>query len=194
MQTVFNNIEAYGYIVIALSLFFGIVGIPAPEESLLFFIGVLVVHHKLAFGQAVMSAIFGAFIGMLTAYVCGKYVGYPFIKKFGKYIGITEARWEKAKDKYTNHVRKTILFGFYMPGIRQISPYFAGITNIPFRSFFVFSLIGSILWIIPSIAAGYFAGRIFHINPAYVPYLGLLFLVLFVIYVLFKHFKNTVNR
>ncbi|HJV32287.1 MAG TPA: DedA family protein, partial [Bacillales bacterium] len=186
MQTVLNNIEAYGYIVIALSLFFGIVGIPAPEESLLFFIGVLVVHHKLAFGQAVMSAIFGAFIGMLTAYVCGKYVGYPFIKKFGKYIGITDARWEKAKDKYTNHARKTILFGFYMPGIRQISPYFAGITNIPFRSFFVFSLMGSILWIIPSIAAGYFAGRIFHINPAYVPYLGLFFLVLFVIYVLFK--------
>jgi membrane-associated protein len=190
MQTVLTNIETYGYLIIALSLFLGIVGIPAPEESLLFFIGVLAVHHKLAFGQAVVSAVLGAFFGMLTAYVCGKYVGYPFIKKFGRYVGITESRWESARNKYTMNARKTILFGFYMPGIRQISPYFAGITNIPFRKFFVFSLIGTLLWTVPFMIAGYYGGKLFHINPAYVPYLGLVFFILFLIYVLIKYFKK----
>jgi membrane protein DedA with SNARE-associated domain len=190
IETVLNYIEVYGYIVITLSLFFGIVGIPAPEESLLFLIGVLIVHHKLTFGLAMLCAILGAFFGMLTAYICGKYVGYPFIKKYGKYIGITDERWENARNKYTRNVRKTIVLGFYMPGIRQISPYFAGITKVPFREFFLFSLLGTLLWTVPFIVAGYYAGKVFNINPNYVPYLGLLLLIVYVIYILIKYFQK----
>lgn len=190
IEMVLNNIEIYGYIVIVLSLFFGIVGIPAPEESLLFLIGVLIVHHKLSFGPAILCAILGALLGMLTAYICGKYVGYPFIKRYGKYIGVTDKRWENARNKYSGNVQKTILLGFYMPGIRQMSPYFAGITKVPFRRFFTFSLLGTILWIVPFIVAGYYAGKFFNINPANVPYLGVLFLVVFLIYILIKHLKK----
>ncbi|WML46025.1 DedA family protein [Neobacillus sp. PS3-40] len=194
IETVLNYIALYGYLIITLFLFFGIVGIPAPEESLLFLVGVLIVHHKLSFGPAVLSAVLGAFLGMLTAYFCGKYVGYPFIKKYGKYVGLTNERWENASTKYTKNVRKTILLGFYMPGIRQISPYFAGITKIPFRKFFVFSLLGTLLWTIPFIVAGYYAGKVFNINPEYVPYLGVFFLVVFLIYVLLKHFKKNKSK
>ncbi|MFD6442012.1 DedA family protein [Peribacillus sp. NPDC060186] len=132
IDTLLGFIDLYGYLIIFLFLFFGIVGVPAPEESLLFLIGVLIVQGKLSFGLAVLCAILGAFIGMLTAYVCGKYVGYPFINKYGKYIGITNERWEKAKNNYMENAKKTIVFGFYIPGIRQISPYFAGISNINF--------------------------------------------------------------
>jgi membrane-associated protein len=190
IDTVLSYIEVYGYIIITLSLFFGIVGIPAPEESLLFLIGVLIVHHKLSFVPAVLCAILGAFFGMLTAYVLGKYVGYPFIKKYGKYIGITDERWENARNKYTKNVQKTILLGFYMPGIRQISPYFAGITKVLFREFFFFSLLGTLLWTVPFIVAGYYAGKVFNINPANVPYLGVVLLVAFLIYVLIQHFRK----
>lgn len=190
IETVLNYLEIYGYTIIFLSLFFGIVGIPAPEESLLFLIGLLSLHHKLSLGLCVMFSILGAFIGMLTAYGCGKYVGSPFVSKYGKYVGITDERWEKVSRKYTKNVRKTIVFGFYMPGIRQISPYFAGIAKIPFRRFFFFSLIGTLLWTIPFIFGGYFAGKVFNINPAHVPYLGVLFLVIFLVYVLINFIKK----
>ncbi|CAH2717646.1 Protein DedA [Neobacillus rhizosphaerae] len=190
VETIVHYIEIYGYLVIFLFLFFGIVGIPAPEESLLFLIGVLCVHHRLSLGLAMGSSLLGAFVGMLTAYVCGRYAGAPFIKKYGKYVGITNERWEKVSSKYTVNVRKSIVFGFYLPGIRQISPYFAGITNIPFRRFFLFSLLGTLLWIIPFIMAGYFLGKIFHINPDYVPYLGIIFLILFFLYVIIKYIKR----
>ncbi|ETI65930.1 DedA family protein [Neobacillus vireti] len=190
VDTIVNYIENYGYAVIFLFLFFGIVGIPAPEESLLFLIGVLSVHHRLSLELAMISSILGAFTGMLTAYSCGKYAGSPFIKKFGKYVGITSERMEKVSDKYTINARKTILLGFYLPGLRQISPYFAGITNIPFQCFFLFSLMGTLLWVIPFILAGYFAGKVFNINPAYVPYLGIILLLIFIFYVIIKYIKR----
>ena len=39
IETILHYIDIYGYLIIFLFLFFGIVGIPAPEESLLFLIG-----------------------------------------------------------------------------------------------------------------------------------------------------------
>ncbi|PGY15354.1 DedA family protein [Bacillus sp. AFS031507] len=190
VETIINYINIYGYLVIFLFLFFGIVGIPAPEESLLFLIGVLSYHHKLSIGLAILSSILGAFIGMQTAYSIGKYAGSPFIKKFGKYVGISDDRWEKVSRIYTKNVRKTIVIGFYLPGIRQISPYFAGITNIPFRRFILFSLLGTLLWTIPFIVGGYYAGKVFHINPDYIPYLGMVFFILFLLFVIRKYIKR----
>ncbi|MGE6377401.1 DedA family protein [Peribacillus muralis] len=190
IDTILHFINIYGYLIIFLFLFLGIVGIPAPEESLLFLIGVLIAQHKLSFGPSVSSAFLGAFIGMLAAYVCGKYVGYPFIDKYGKYVGITNERWEKTKINYMENIQKTIIFGFYIPGMRQISPYFAGISRIPFRKFFLLSLLGTFLWTVPFIVAGYYLGNAFNINPQYVPYLGVFFLFIFVFYVTFKYIKR----
>jgi membrane-associated protein len=190
VETIVNYVELYGYLIIFLFLFFGIVGIPAPEESLLFLIGVMSVHHQLSMGLAMLSAGLGAFVGMLSAYSCGKFLGYPFIKKYGKYVGLTNDRFEKASKKYKRNTRKTILFGFYMPGIRQLSPYIAGINKIPFRRFFCFSLLGTLLWTIPFIVTGYFAGEVFNINPIYIPYLGSVLLFLFLGYVIIKNVKK----
>ncbi|WP_285767813.1 DedA family protein [Peribacillus sp. SI8-4] len=190
IDTILQFINIYGYLIIFLFLFLGIVGIPAPEESLLFLIGVLIAQHKLSFGPAVLAAFLGAFIGMLVAYICGKYVGYPFINKFGKYVGITNERWEKAKMNYTENIQKTIVLGFYIPGMRQISPYFAGISSVPFRKYFLLSLLGTFLWIIPFIVAGFYLGNAFNINPEYVPYLGFFFLFIFVLYGTFKYIKR----
>jgi membrane protein DedA with SNARE-associated domain len=155
---------------------------------------VLSVKHRLSFGIVVIISILGVFIGMLTAYVCGKYVGTPFLEKFGKYVGMTSERLEKVSDYYSKNVRKTIVFGFYLPGLRQISPYFAGITNIPFRKFLLLSLLGTLLWTVPFIVVGFYTGRVFHINPAYVPWLGVVSLFLFIIYGWIQYSKTKKAR
>lgn len=189
IDTVLQYIDMYGYVIIFLFLFFGIVGIPAPEESLLFLTGILIVHHQLLFGWAVLSAILGAYSGMLTAYICGKYIGFPFINKYGKYVGITIGRWRKVQNAYEKNVQKTILFGFYIPGIRQISPYFAGMSKTPFYKYSLLALLGTLLWTVPIIGAGYYLGTVFHINPAYVPYLSILFFIVFLLYVLISYIR-----
>jgi membrane-associated protein len=189
-ETLIDYLNMYGYIVIFIFLFFGIVGIPAPEESLLFLIGVLIDHHSLAFLPTILSAFLGAYFGMLSAYAVGKFIGSPFIHKYGKYVGITEERWVNVTNKYEKNMRKTIIFGFYLPGIRQISPYFAGMNNIPILNFLLTSLIGTVLWIFPFILAGYYTSSIFNINPDYVPYLGLVLLILFLLFVIIKFLKK----
>ncbi|WP_088073005.1 DedA family protein [Gottfriedia luciferensis] len=190
IETISHYIDLYGYIIIFIFLFCGIVGIPAPEESLLFLMGMLIWHNQLTFGMTLIASISGAFIGMITAYVCGKFLANSLIKNYGKYIGITSERLGKVKDKYSGNVHKTIILGFFMPGIRQLSPYVAGITNVPFLTFTIFSLIGTLLWTIPFIMGGYYLGKKFNIDPKYVPYLGIALLVVFLIVATFKSIRK----
>ena len=64
----------YGYWIILLVLFCGIVGIPAPEETFLVFIGMLIAKHQLSFYGSIGSAFAGTLVGMLCAYFIGRKV------------------------------------------------------------------------------------------------------------------------
>lgn len=194
LQTALQDIESYGYIIITLFLFLGIVGIPAPEESLLFLIGVLASQDQLLFGYAVFYSVVGAFLGMVTAYVFGRKIGLPLVEKYGRFIGITSERCFTVKYKYMKNAYKTILFGFFMPGIRQISPYFAGMSHIPMKNFFLFSLLGAAIWNMLYILFGFYLGRIFHINPSYAAYLGVGLFVLFIFQLVIKTMKIKTSK
>ncbi|WOV84839.1 DedA family protein [Sporosarcina jeotgali] len=180
----------YGSIVIFILLFFGIVGIPSPEESLIFLIGVLIAQHQLHPIPSAIAAAAGAFVGMLTAYAGGRFIGYPLLHKVGKFIGLTKERWEKAEQSFKRRRKRTVLFGFYMPGIRQISPYFAGLTAMPFFQFVTLAIFGTILWVMPFLIAGYVLGRSFHVNPSYAPLVGVFFLVMMAGWLLVKKVKS----
>jgi membrane protein YqaA with SNARE-associated domain len=96
---IFTYIQSYGYFIIFLFLFFGIIGIPAPEESLLFFLGVLVAQQQLLWAYCFIVSWFGATMGMLTAYGMGFFFGHPFMKKYGKYIGMKAGASESVVSK-----------------------------------------------------------------------------------------------
>lgn len=189
-ETILSLIDSYSYMVIFLCLFFGIVGIPAPEESLLFLIGILVFHNRLSIHQAAFGAFAGTLCGMLAAYWIGRHFGFPIISKYGKYVGLTKKRLKKAERTYQKNIQFTLLFGCFLPGIRQINPYFAGISKLRFHKFFFLTIIGTFLWTCVFIAAGYYAGGLLHVKPEYAPYVGLCFFAVFIIHVLIKFLRN----
>lgn len=186
IETLTDYLLQYGSIVIFILLFFGIVGIPSPEESLIFLIGVLIAQHQLHPIPTAIAAITGALTGMLTAYAGGRFLGYPLLHKVGKFIGLTKERWKKAEQSFKRRRKRTVVFGFYMPGIRQISPYFAGLTTMPFYQFFGLAVFGTVLWVMPFLVAGYVLGRSFHVNPSYAPLVGVFFLVVMIGWFLLK--------
>nr|WP_236931046.1 hypothetical protein [Geobacillus sp. JS12] len=68
-------VQSYGYVMLFFFLFCGIVGIPAPEESLLFLVGVMVAKEQLLLGPSLASCWGGAMAGMVTAYGAGRWWG-----------------------------------------------------------------------------------------------------------------------
>lgn len=189
MDTVNQYLDAYGYGVIFIFLFFGIVGIPAPEESLLVLIGILSGQNEERLIYSILTAFAGTYVGMLTAYGMGRFFG-PTVLRYGRFIGLTRERWERVSNGYMGRINRTIIAGLYIPGVRQINPYFAGMKQIPFGRYFWVSALGSALWVVPFVLLGHFAGKTFHIKPEVVPYFGLALLVLFLLGVLVKWLKR----
>lgn len=175
----FSYIQSYGYLIIFLFLFFGIVGIPAPEESLLFFLGILISQQQLDGIYCFFVSWFGATMGMIVGYGIGYYFGHPFMKRYGKYIGMKAERWERTNQLFEKYGKWLVVFGFYLPGVRQISPYMAGVTRFPFLLFLFLAMAGALLWVAPIIALGLFLGQHIRVPLAAIPLIGLALFLLF---------------
>lgn len=190
MEMVTSYLLQYGSLIIFIALFFGIVGIPAPEESFLVFLGIVCVNGELSIGNSLFFAVFGTITGMVVAYVAGRVFGNRIIDKCGKYVGLTEERWQQMKHKYEKNAALSIIFGLYLPGIRQVNPYFAGASHIRFLPFILYALIGSLLWVVPYMLVGFLFGRWFNIPVQYISILGFVLLFLFFLSLLIKHLKR----
>lgn len=190
MEIVTAYLLQYGSLIIFIALFFGIVGIPAPEESFLVFLGIISVNGELSLINSLLFAVLGTIAGMVVAYGAGKVFGSRIIHKFGKYVGLTNVRWQEMKGKYEKNASRSIILGLYLPGIRQVNPYFAGASHIPFIRFVILSVIGSLLWVIPYTFIGFLFGRWFDIPIQYVSILGFVLLFIFFLSLIMKYLKR----
>ncbi|GLC89588.1 DedA family protein [Lysinibacillus piscis] len=190
MDEVVNLLETYGYVLIIVSLFFGIVGIPAPEESLIFLVGLFVGYHRLSLGLSIISTLGGVYAGLLAAYAIGRWLGYPFMKRFGKFIGLTERNLEVVSKGFNRNAFRTVVISIFLPGVRQLSPYVAGVSRVPFKMYSIYALVATLVWVIPFLIAGRILGSVFHVGPEAAPYMGIGISVVFIIYLLWKNRKK----
>ncbi len=176
----------YGYFAIFVLIFFGIVGIPSPEESLLLFVGVAVSQGSLNLYMCILIAFSGAFTGMAASYVIGYYIGKPFVYKYGKYIGLNRKRWTRARKTFKKYAIFAVALGFFIPGIRQINPYMAGISRYKLLSYLISAFIGGALWSATFVLLGYFLGnkiqQYLTFTPVHLVIAGSFFLVIFFIF------------
>ncbi|WP_261132155.1 DedA family protein [Bacillus sp. Marseille-Q3570] len=176
-ENIMLALETYGYWIILVTLFCGVVGIPAPEETFLVLIGMLTAQHHFEMVWTGLSAFCGCLSGMVIAYLIGRFLGLPFLNKYGGFLKVTPARWERMSAKFHRYGTLTILFGLFIPGLRQLAPYIAGTSRYPFAGYIVFSIIGSALWALSYIVIGFFIGDQIPLN--YLPWVGVAALLLF---------------
>lgn len=87
---ILDYLSQYGLIILFIVGFFGIVGIPVPEESLFVYVGILARHQGIPLLSAWLAISAGAFSGMLTSYLLGRKVGKPLLDRYGKYLGMSK--------------------------------------------------------------------------------------------------------
>ncbi|MEG9295510.1 DedA family protein [Mangrovibacillus sp. Mu-81] len=189
-EQIIHYIQMYSYFIIFLFLFCGIVGIPSPEESLLFLIGVLAAHGQLSMLWGIVFSFLGTYTGMIGGYYGGKLIGYPIINKYGKWIGITKDKADDFETQFKRNSSKTLVMGFFMPGLRQVAPYLSGIFSINIMRYLLITCAGSMIWTITYILLGWGLGSSFPINPNYVPYLGVGLLVIFIVSSLARYLRK----
>lgn len=158
-QQVLAWITQYGYVAIFVLLIFGIVGLPVPDETLLTFSGYLIYRGNFSLPLAFASAAVGSASGMTISYLLGRVFGMKVLHRYGKYMHITPERVARAHSWFERIGHWALTFGYFIPGVRHLTAYAAGMSELEPHQFALFAYPGTVLWVSAFLSLGYFLGE-----------------------------------
>ena len=129
-----------------------------PSNPFLFVCGAVWAASMLNIGLLIAVLITAAALGNISGYFLGKTLGQAFFVDFLKWPN--QAAIDKTRLFYDQHGEKGFLFSPFLPVIRTVAPFLAGLTQMHFFKFVRSASFGSIIWVLICVLAGYFFGNI----------------------------------
>ena len=155
-QTIIHWITLHGYGIIFTLLALGIFGLPLPNDLILASVGYLIFKGRLHPLPAVAVAFLGSMCGMAVNYAIGRTFGLYMVHKFGRLLHVTDEQINRMHKWFEHSGKWALVYGYFLPGVRHVTAFFAGTSRMTFREFIVFSSIGGLLWSTTYILLGYF--------------------------------------
>jgi len=159
MEGVFGWVAAHGYGALYLLLALGVVGLPIPDETLLVFTGYLIFRGSLHPAGAFVAAVAGAWTGISGSYLLGRTLGLGVVHRYGKYIRLTEARLARVHRWFEHAGHWTLVFGYYIAGVRHFTAVVAGTSKLEYPTFIAYAWSGGAVWVTTFLTLGYFLGE-----------------------------------
>ena len=136
---------------------------PIPSEIIFPTAGYIILNNEMHVFHVIGIGItggFGATTGAFMIYIISKKLGRTGLVKYLKYAKIKEKSLEKADRWFEKYGDKSVIIGRVIPGIREIVSIPAGIFNMNYIKFLIFTLVGSCIWSIALTYVGYYFGVI----------------------------------
>ena len=159
MEGVFAWVAAHGYGALYLLLALGVIGLPIPDETLLVFTGYLIFRGTLNPMGAFAAAVAGAWTGISGSYLLGRTLGLGAVQRYGKYVRLTEARLAKVHGWFEHAGHWTLVFGYYIAGVRHFTAVVAGTSKLEYPTFIAYAWSGGAVWVATFLTLGYFLGE-----------------------------------
>lgn len=140
----------------------GLVVMPfLPGDSLLFAIGALCASNGSQLSITVMIPL------LIIAAISGDAVNYWIGAKIGPRVFFSESsRWlnrahlDRAQAFYEKYGAKTIIIARFVPIVRTFAPFVAGIGRMHFGRFWLYNVVGGVVWVSLFLVAGYWFGNL----------------------------------
>lgn len=133
--------------------------IPFPSEVVLVPAGYLASKGQMNMGLIMLMAVLGSLGGALINYYLALKLGLPFLRRFGRYVFISEATLDRLERFFAAHGHISTFSGRLIPGIRQLISIPAGLARMPLGSFLGYTALGAGLWSLVLVLLGYFIGQ-----------------------------------
>jgi len=190
-----SQYQGWTYLIIFLIIFAetGFVVTPfLPGDSLLFATGALIATGNSGLNIVTMALILivAAFTGNTVNYLLGNYLGAKVFKPENKILKLDY--YLKTKAFFDKHGGKAVILSRFMPIIRTIAPFVAGVGKMPIARYSLYNIIGGGAWIIAFLFAGYELGTI-PLFKDHFSLIGVIIIVLSVVPPIFALLKNKVK-
>jgi membrane protein DedA with SNARE-associated domain len=157
-------ISDYGYAAVAIVVGLESMGLPLPGETTLVLSAVYAgTHSDLSIAGVIAAAALGAIVGDNVGYWLGREFGYPLLLRYGRYVGLTEARIKLGQYLFLRHGAKVVFFGRFIAVLRVLAAFLAGVNRMEWRTFLVANAAGGVLWsVVYGLGAYLFGAALFH--------------------------------
>lgn len=121
--------------------------LPVPSELVMPPAGYLVQQGQMNFVVVILCGTFGSLAGAYVNYFVSQKLGRPLVLKYGKYVGIGPAKFEKVELFFRKHGEISTFIGRLFPVVRHLISIPAGLSHMNHIRFSLYTLLGSAIWV-----------------------------------------------
>ncbi len=143
-------IQSSGYLGVFILMTLESALIPIPSEVTMPFAGYLVSRGELSFVEVVLIGAFGNLVGSWIGYAIGYFLEetiiVTLIKKYGKFILISIDEYNHSLRWFNRFGDKIAFFSRILPVVRTFISLPAGLAEMNFWKFSIYTFFGSLIW------------------------------------------------
>jgi membrane-associated protein len=162
LRFVTDLLLAHGYVVIFVGAALDNFGLPASGDVVLFAGGWFSNLGHAALPLVMLSGFGGALVSDNAVYWIGRIGGRPLITRVLKirflHFLINEGTLEKVERSFEAHGGKVVFVGRFGPGLRSMTPLFAGVSRMKYYRFLPYNLSAAAVWAVAYTLVGYTFG------------------------------------
>ena len=148
----------YGYPALFVVAFFAAAFVPLPSSTLLVAASAFSAEGYLNIIAVFFTSLAGNVLGDLTGY----YVFSRFGRKAFRTVGLgrieRSRRFAALEEYFRTYPRTLIFFSRFMTEVNALVNFLSGLSDVPFRTFITFELMGQTLYVLAYSSAGHYLG------------------------------------
>jgi membrane protein DedA with SNARE-associated domain len=153
-------LHSYGYWAVAAIIALESMAIPLPGEVTLIAAAIIAgTSHELDIAFVIAAAAIGAILGDNIGFWIGRELGYRLVLRYGRYIGLGEARVKLGQYLFLRHGGAIVFFGRFVSLLRAFAAFIAGANRMRWLRFLAFNAAGAILWSVLYGLGAYYLGK-----------------------------------
>jgi membrane protein DedA with SNARE-associated domain len=160
-----THAPTWGYIIIFVLMAIESSFIPFPSEVVMVPAGFLAARGALSFHNppldaalSVVVGVLGSLAGAFVNYYLARWLGRPFLYKYGKYFFLKPASLARAEELFREYGAGITFVCRMLPEIRQLISIPAGIAGMRLRTFTICTALGAGIWVAILTGIGYYFG------------------------------------
>ncbi|AOL17004.1 hypothetical protein BFU36_10115 [Sulfolobus sp. A20] len=146
------------YLILFILMLLEGMSLPIPSEVVMPLAGYLSSLGTLNLYLSILIGSLGSLMGSLIDYFIALKLGLPFLLRYGKYIKLNKDRLDYLNTFFAKHGNTSVFFARFLPAIRALISFPAGIAKMRLTYFILFTLSGHLVWDTVLAFIGYYFG------------------------------------
>lgn len=152
-------IEKFSYLGLFIVILIEEAGVPLPIPGDIFIATAAALPNSNYF-LIVLTIMVATLSGSTILFTVSQKIGHRLLVRYGKYIKATPQKVKKIEKWFEKYGGLAIVIGRLIPGLRTVTPIAAGLFNVSYKSFWLYTALAAFIWANIYFVIGKFFGEI----------------------------------